>query len=211
MRVLRRLWRSSVGKKALAAVSGLLVWTWLVLHLLGNLTAFRGPAANDGYAAALQRAAPLLWVVRLGLLAAAALHIAATLTLPRGAAAPRRWPGSAHGWASRGMRIGGVLLLAFVVFHVAHLTLGIGHPGFRPEHPYHNVVAGLHAPLVAAVYLAAAALLGAHLFHGLWSAPRSLGRETTRGRPPLRVATVAVAIALGFASVPLAVLAGVLR
>jgi succinate dehydrogenase / fumarate reductase, cytochrome b subunit len=109
--------------------------------------------------------------------------------------------------------VGGVLLLAFVAYHVLHLTLGLAHPGFHPGHVYDNVVVGLRPAWVTAVYIGAAALVGLHLFHGLRAAVVSLGlclAAAPARRRPL-VVLVSVAIALGFASVPLGVLAGWLR
>src|SRR6185369_13018042 len=86
--------------------------------------------------------------------------------------------------AARAMRPGGVLLLAFVVYHLLHLTFGALHPTFRAGHVYANVATGLRPPTVAAVYIAAAALLGLHLFHGLWAAVRSLGLRPTSTSEP---------------------------
>jgi succinate dehydrogenase / fumarate reductase cytochrome b subunit len=111
------------------------------------------------------------------------------------------------------MRIGGALLLAFVVYHLLHLTVGVLHPHFEPGRVYDNVVVGLRSPGIAAVYLAAAALLGLHLLHGLWAAARSLGirpEAASRRRRPA-VVLLSAAVAVGFASIPLAVLAGWLR
>ncbi len=217
MRGLVGLWRSTVGKKALVAVSGLLLWAWVVLHVAGNLTVFSGPAAADGYAAALRRAPVRLWVARGALLAAAVVHVAAVASLARAghAARPRREAHAprAAALASRGMRIGGALLLAFVGYHLLHLTFGVLHPGFRPGHVYDNVVLGLRPGWVAGVYVGAGALLGLHLFHGLWAAARSLGvRPAVAGRRRRPAAAVlSAAVAAGFASVPIAVLAGWLR
>lgn len=211
------IWRSTVGKKALVAASGLLLCLWVIAHVAGNLTVFSGAAAADGYAASLRRAPAALWAVRIGLLVAAVVHIAGVVSLTRAdrAARPRH---EAHGprastWAARTMRVGGALLLAFVIFHLLHLTFGVANPGFLPGHVYANVVRGLHSPLMAGVYIGAALLLGLHLFHGLWAAMRSLGvwpDGAARRRRPA-VAALSAAVALGFASVPLAVLAGWLR
>jgi len=217
MDTLARFWRSTVGRKALVTASGLLLWLWVVLHVAGNLTLFSGPAAADGYAAALRRAPAVLWAVRVALGVAAVVHVAGVVSLACAgrAARPRhRTPARrASTVAARTMRAGGALLLAFVVYHLLHLTGGLFHPGFLPGHVYDNVVRGLRPTGVASVYATAAALLGLHLFHGLWAAARSLGvwpeRAARRGRPV--VALVSAAVTLGFASVPLAVLAGWLR
>lgn len=215
--VLRALWRSTVGKKALVAASGLVLCLWVIAHVAGNLTVFSGAAAADGYAASLRRVQGALWAVRIGLALAAAVHVAGVVALTRAdrAARPRH---EAHGlrastWAARSMRVGGALLLAFVIFHVLHLTFGVRLPGFLPGHVYANIVRGLHSPLMAGVYIGAAVLLGLHLFHGLWAAMRSLGvwpDGAARRRRPV-VAALSAAVALGFAAVPLAVLAGWLR
>jgi succinate dehydrogenase / fumarate reductase cytochrome b subunit len=211
-------WRSTVVRKALVAVSGLALWAWVVLHVAGNLTLFSGPAAADGYAAALRRAPAALWAARVGLATALVVHVAGVASLARvgRAARPRhepRRPRDTSAIAARGMRIGGALLLAFVVYHLLHLTVGVLHPHFEPGRVYDNVVVGLRPPRIAAIYVGAAVLLGLHLLHGLWAAGRSLGiRPDTAGRRRRPVtAVLSVAIAAGFASVPIAVLVGWLR
>src|SRR5258705_1572438 len=217
MDTLARLWRSTVGRKALVAASGLLLWLWVVLHVAGNLTLFSGPAAADGYAAALRRTPGALWAVRVGLGVAAVVHVAGVVSLARAgrAARPRHQAPArrASTVAARTIRAGGALLLAFVVYHLLHLTVGLFHPGFLPGHVYDNVVRGLRPAWVASIYAAAAVLLGLHLFHGLWAAVRSLGvwpeGAARRGRPV--VALVSAAGTVRFDSVPLAVVAGCLR
>ena len=208
-------WRSTVVRKALVAVSGLALWTWVVLHVGGNLTLFSGPAVSDGYAAALRRSPGWLWAARAALAAALVVHVAGVVSLTRTARAARprhaqHGPADTSALASRGMRIGGALLLAFVVYHLLHLTVGVLHPHFEPGHVYANVVVGLHSAPIAAIYVGAALLLGLHLLHGLWAATRTLGvrpDNAARRRRPA-AAVVSAAIAVGFASIPLAVLAG---
>jgi len=218
MRVLVELWRSTVGRKALVAASGLLLWIWVGLHMAGNLTVFSGPAAFDGYAATLHRMPAALWAVRCVLALAAIVHVAGVTSLARAsrAARPRHRKPAPRGMPALGahsMRIGGALLLAFIGYHLLHLTFGLGHPHFLDDRVYDNVVRGLRPAWVAAVYVTAAALLGLHLFHGLWAATRSLGvrpdAAAWRRRPA--VAALSLAIAAGFASVPLAVASGWLR
>jgi succinate dehydrogenase / fumarate reductase cytochrome b subunit len=149
---------------------------------------------------------------------AAVVHVAGIASLARAShrarprhdmAAPRR----TSALAARSMRIGGVLLLAFVIYHLLHLTFGVAHPHFLPGRVYDNVVVGLRPPSVAAIYVIAAALLGLHLFHGLWAAARSLGLrpDTAARRRRPAVAVLCAAVALGFASLPVAVLTGWLR
>jgi succinate dehydrogenase / fumarate reductase, cytochrome b subunit len=218
MRVLITLWESTVGRKALVAISGLMLWIWVMLHVAGNLTLFSGPAVADGYAATLRHTPTWLWAARSLLAVAALVHIVATVSLARRSrrARPRHEPATA-GWpstlAARSMRGGGALLLAFVIYHVGHLTFGIAHPSFVDGRVYDNVVTGLRPAAVAAVYAGAAVLVGLHLFHGLWAAIRSLGLrlDTAAGGRRPALAILAAAVSVGFASVPIAVLAGWLR
>lgn len=213
-----RVWGSSAGIKLLVAGSGLLLWAWVALHALGLLGVFGGAARVDGYSAALHAQPALLWTMRAGLLLLAIVHVGGTLRIARRARAARGARGAAVRYratslASRAMRGGGVLLLVFVVLHVLHMTTGVLHPAFAPGRVYENLALGLRPPLVACAYVAAALAIGLHVLHGLWSAPRSLGlREAAAGRlaRPL-VAVVALALVLGFAAVPIAVLTGVVR
>jgi succinate dehydrogenase / fumarate reductase cytochrome b subunit len=118
-------------------------------------------------------------------------------------------------WASRTMRIGGVLLLVFIVFHILHFTTGTVRPTgtFEPGNVYGNVVGSFQIPWVTAFYVLAMLALGLHLYHGVWSSVRTLG--VARPSPtPLRrpaAAVLAIVIAGGFALVPLAVLLGWVR
>lgn len=222
MKRILELWRSTVGRKQIAAVTGVALLGWLVLHLLGNLSAFSGAAAMDGYARALHRAPALLWLMRALLFGAFAVHVLAVVTLARRARAARpvgyaRQRLRASSVAARSMRWGGALLLAFVVFHVLHMTVGALHPSFVPGRVHENLVQGLSRSGMAAIYTAAAGLVALHLHHGLFAAPRSLGLwprqfRQTAGRPRSRGAALfALAMFVGFAAVPVAVALGVVR
>ena len=115
--------------------------------------------------------------------------------------------------ASRTMRWGGVVLVAFIVFHILHMTTGTVHPSFAAGDVYHNLVTGLRVWPVAIFYLLAMAALGLHLYHGVWSSARTLGVARPTPHPfhrPVAV-VVAVAVAVGFALIPVAVLAGWIR
>jgi len=214
MTLLSRLWRSSVGKQAIAALSGLVLLGWLILHVAGNLLVFSGPEATDGYAAALRRAPALLWLARALTALALVLHVAAVTALfrqaraARGGRAPQRT--RAATFASRGMRVGGVLLLGFLVLHLLHLTFGVLHPRFDAARVYDNVAIGLGSPLVAFGYVLAGVLVGLHLVHGTWAAAQSLGIPL-RARRSRLVLVLAAGVALGFAAVPVGVLLGVVR
>jgi succinate dehydrogenase / fumarate reductase cytochrome b subunit len=218
MHKLEALVRASTGKKVLVAASGIFMATWLLLHLAGNWTLFGGAGAADGYAARLREWWPALWLMRAGLLLALAVHVTASLQLYVRArrARPIRHAGPSFRsatLASRTLRIGGPLLALFVLGHVLHLTFGVGIPGFVPGRVHANVVTALAEPAVALAYVLGAGLVGLHLFHGLWSAPRSLGAVSRNGRDLRRplVTCVTLLVVFGFASLPLAVLAGALR
>lgn len=212
------LYRSTIGKKVIMAVTGLVMAGFLVLHMAGNLQAFDGPARINGYSAFLHGTGELLWVARVVLLVAVVLHIDAAIQLTRIARAARpqdyaeRRP-QVSTIASRSLRWGGVILAAFIVFHILHMTTGTVHPSFAPGDVYHNLVAGFQIWPVAVFYLVAMAALGLHLYHGVWSSARTLGIARPDPHPlhrPVAV-VVAVVVAAGFALIPIAVLAGWLR
>ena len=193
------LWDSSVGKKAVMAVTGLILVAYLITHVLANLLVFTGPDRINRYAALLHATGGALWAARLVLLVAVVLHIVAAtqLALRRQAARPvayatGRQP-QVSTLASRTIRWGGALLLGFIIFHILHFTLGTVHPDFIELNPYHNVSTGFRNPLVALFYLVAMGALGLHLYHGVWSSGRSLGVSPPSPNPLRRT----VALVLG--------------
>ena len=216
-----RFYRSTVGKKILMAVSGIVGVAFLILHMLGNLQIFQGPAKINGYAAILH--GPLAEVVlaqRVVLLVAVTVHVvmAWQLTMRARAARPtsyaRRKP-QASTVASRTMRVGGILLLVFIPIHILHFTTGDIRPAgvFTPGDVYGNAVAGFHVPWVVAFYLLAMVALGLHLYHGAWSSVRTLGLAGPKPHPLHRpVALVLAAVLwLGFSVVPAAIALGWVR
>lgn len=212
------LYRSTIGKKVIMAVTGLVMAGFLVLHMLGNLQAFDGAARINAYSAFLHGTGELLWLARAVLLVAVVLHIDAAIQLTRiaRAARPQAYAerrSQVATVASRSLRWGGVILAAFIVFHILHMTTGTVHPSFVPGDVYHNLVSGFLVWPVAVFYLVAMAALGLHLYHGVWSSARTLGivRPSPHSlhRPVAIVAAVVVAV--GFALIPIAVLAGWLR
>jgi succinate dehydrogenase / fumarate reductase cytochrome b subunit len=212
------LYRSTIGKKVIMAVTGLVMAGFLVLHMLGNLQAFDGGARINAYSAFLHSTGEFLWLARAVLLVAVVLHIDAAIQLTRIARAARPQDyaerrSQVATVASRSLRWGGVILAAFIVFHILHMTTGTVHPSFVPGDVYHNLVTGFLVWPVAVFYLVAMAALGLHLYHGVWSSARTLGVVRPSPHPlhrPVAIA-VSVVVALGFALIPIAVLAGWLR
>ena len=227
------LYRSSIGKKAIMAVSGLIGIGFLVLHMYGNLKIFEGQEYFNAYAAGLRTlGAPifgyshLLWIARLVLLAAVILHVVMAYQLTRQdlGGRPRQIRYAVKKdvqatYASRTMRWGGVLLLLFIIYHIMNLTLGVvgyGPGGYRAEdtegfHAYENVINAFSNPLATIFYVIAMLALGLHLYHGFWSLFQTLGLNNYRIDRILRIGAgaVAVILTLGFIVVPLAVLFGV--
>src|SRR5580700_1656579 len=175
-------WASTVGKKIVMAVTGILMFAFVIGHLLGNLQVFEGPAKLNAYGAFLHSIGELLWPVRAILLIAIALHIIATVQL--GLRNKRARPvgysvkkAIASSYASRTMYWSGPIVLAFIIFHLLQFTAGYIHPEsqFIEGDVYHNVVAGFSVWWVSVWYIIAVSLLGFHLRHGLWSMFQSLG------------------------------------
>ena len=217
MYALSRFWQSTIGKKIVMAVTGIVGILFVIGHMAGNLQMFYpdAPAAMQHYALLLRTSMPLLWAVRIGLLVAVALHALAAyqLTMISKAARPagyaQRRP-QVTTFAARTIRWGGVLLLAFIVFHLLHLTIGAVHPQFTHLDPYNNVRIGLANPAVAAFYILAMLALGLHLYHGSWAVVRTLGvaRPSTQPLKRTLALVLAIVVAAGFIVVPVAAVAG---
>jgi succinate dehydrogenase / fumarate reductase cytochrome b subunit len=215
---LQSLWDSSVGKKAVMAVTGLIGVLFVLGHMAGNLKVFQGAEHINAYGRLLHGPLnELLWVARVVLLLAVVLHVMAAtqLTMRDRAARPigyaRRDP-QASTIASRTMRWGGVLLLLFIVVHILHFTTGTIRPAgvFTEGDVYANLVAGFRVPWVTAFYVVSMLALGLHLYHGAWSSFRSLGAAPPSPQPLRRrlALVVALIVSVGFAAVPLAAFAG---
>lgn len=216
--------RSSVGKKVVMALTGAVLVFFVVGHMAGNLKAFQGPEAFNHYAEGLRDVGEpffpregVLWIVRAVLLASVALHVWAAWVLSRTSRAARpvgyrEEESLVFSYASRTMRWGGVILLAFVIYHLLHFTTGQAHPDFVAGDAYHNLVVGFQNPLVVVAYLVAMTALVFHLYHGIWSGFQTLGLNHPRWnrfRRPL-AAAMALVVFFGFVAVPLAVQAGVI-
>ena len=216
----RGFWASTNGKKIVMAITGALLFLFVIGHMLGNLQVFEGPEKLNAYGHFLHGIPEILWAVRIGLLVAVVLHIWASVQLavrktqarPVGYA---KKDNIASSYASRTMYWSGPILLAFIIYHLLHLTAGVIHPGtdFVEGDVYHNVVAGFQVWWVSAWYILSMILLGLHIRHGAWSMFQSVGFNHPRHTPILNkaAAAFAIVIVLGYISIPLSVLVGLVR
>lgn len=213
-------WQTTIGKKAIMAVTGFILFGFVVAHLLGNLQVFISPEQINHYAASLRAVPLLLWGARVILMLAVILHIWSSFELWRLQRAARPVPyvkkANRHStYASRTMMWSGPIILAFVIFHLLHFTFGVVHPGgpFVEGNVYDNVVTGFQFWPVSLFYIIAMVLLCLHLYHGLWSMFQSLGFSHPVYTPWLKLFAkiVAILIAAGNISIPVAVLAGFLK
>jgi succinate dehydrogenase / fumarate reductase, cytochrome b subunit len=216
-------WSSTIGKKAVMAVTGLLMVLFLFAHMLGNLKIFFGPNDFNGYAHWLRTIgepvlhnAWYLWIQRFVLVAAVVLHVISAAELSRRDRAARpthyqhhqRWQA---GFATSTMRWGGVIIGLFVVWHILDLTVGVANPHFIAGQPYQNVVVDFQVWWIDLIYIAALVALGFHINHGFSSAARTLGIERPNRARAIRIVgtVLALSISLGFIAVPVGVMAGV--
>lgn len=224
------LYGTTVGKKWVMALTGIALMGYVLVHMLGNLKMYLGPADLNHYGEFLRELlVPIvprtvaLWGLRLGLIAAFAFHIHAaySLTMMNRKARPTNYQSPrdyiAVSWAARTMRWSGIIVALFLVWHLADLTWGFSfvNPDFVRGAAYENVAYSLDRWPVALLYIVANLALGVHLYHGAWSIFQSLGSMSPRFNPrrnPLRrgfAVTFAAVVAIGNVSFPIAVLAGV--
>ncbi len=224
MKWIIELYRSPMAKKAVMALTGVILFGFVLSHMTGNLKVFQGPEKINAYAEGLRELGKpilghgeLLWILRFGLLAAVGLHMLSAWQLTqlnrkaRPVSYAKRKPQTAT-YASRTMRYGGVIILFFVIYHLLHLTVGNVHVDFKHGDVYHNLVTAFQNPLIAGFYILAVTALGFHLYHGLWSMFQSLGWSGPRLNAFRRQFAIAFAVivTLGFVSVPLAILSGLI-
>lgn len=205
MTALATLVSSTIGKKVVMGVTGLIMVGWLTLHMAGNLIVFSGPEAFNHYAHFIQSGfgiePALLWLMRAFMLAAIGLHIWAAIGLSsrNAGARPVAYQGGfklrATNYAARFMLIGGIVLLLFIVFHLLHLTTGslegiVEPDDFAKKRAYRNVTLGLANPATASVYILANLALAAHLVHGVWSGFQTLGLNHPKYETLKRTLTV---------------------
>jgi len=213
-------WGSTNGKKAVMAVTGAILFGFIIGHLAGNLQIFEGREKLNAYGHFLHSIGELLWPVRVVLIISVLLHITATvqLALLKKRARPvgySRKEAIASSYASRTMYWSGPIVLAFVIFHLLQFTAGYIHPGsqFIEGDVYHNVVAGFQVWWVSVWYIFSVSLLGLHLSHGISSMFQSLGYNHPKHTLVLKSAAVVIAvlITLGYISIPISVLLGIVK
>jgi len=221
-----RFYEAPIGKKAVMAVTGLVLFGYVIAHLLGNLQIYGSPDMINNYAAMLHnpKLAGALWAARLVLILCVVLHIIAAIQLwvQNRAARPTSYYKKADvptSYAARTMRWGGLIIAAFVVFHILHLTVGAipGLPahevGANEPDARANVIQGFQNPAVSGFYILAIVLLCMHLYHGVWSLFQSLGLSHPRYTPGLKrgAAIIAILLAIGYISIPVSVMTGLLH
>lgn len=217
----RTFWGSTVGKKTVMAVSGLIMLGYLVAHVMGNLKVFFGAEEFNAYGHWLRTMGePVLhyswglWIVRVVLLAAVVGHAVSAYQLSRRdiKARPVRYSHRRRraSYATRTMRWGGIILALFIVWHLLDLTTLTVNENAEPGHPYENVVATFSTWYGNVVYIVAMLAVGLHVRHGFWSAAQTLGvGNATRDRVLKTVANLlALVLTAGFISVPVAVMTG---
>ena len=219
---------SSIGKKTIVALTGIALVLFVTGHLVGNFTLFLGPDWLNSYAVHLQSLGPLLWVIRLGLLGVVGLHILFTMLLwkENQAARPKKYIASDPIQTTvfaRTMRLSGLCVLAFIVFHLAHFTLCVVDPSFKNLHTtldghqvhdvYRMVVVGFSNWPLSLIYIGGLFLLMLHLSHGIGSLFQTLGITNRSTRPVIELATKAYAwlLFLGYISIPISVLTGIVK
>jgi succinate dehydrogenase / fumarate reductase cytochrome b subunit len=216
-------YQSSIGKKIIVALTGAALVGFLVGHLAGNLLMYAGPEAFNTYAHQLKSMKALLWGARIGLLVFFVTHIVATiqLTLQNKAARPQAYAkhkAQVSGMASRTMIFSGLTVLAFVIFHLLHYTLGVNSPelmkatynlhGTQVHHAYQMVITGFSSPAISGFYILSMFLLCTHLSHGIQSIFQTLGLVTHRLSPLFKGFSIFLSALLfiGFTSIPISVL-----
>jgi succinate dehydrogenase / fumarate reductase cytochrome b subunit len=221
---LLRLYRTTIGKKAVMAVTGIVFLLFVVAHMIGNLKIFGGKNEYNGYAAWLRTmgapAVPhrtILTAIELLLAICVVLHTAsaAELAIRARRARPVRYEGGRpkQDYASRTMRTGAILIVSYVIYHLLDLTARVFNPRGAVGDPYDNVVADFRNPFITAFYVICLLVLGLHIRHGVWSALQTLGRSNARRQRPVNIAATTFAVVLigGFLAVPFGVVIGVVH
>jgi succinate dehydrogenase / fumarate reductase cytochrome b subunit len=218
-------YQSSIGKKYVVAVTALLLILYVLGHLVGNLQIYLGPDRINAYAKFLHDLGPILWVVRVILLAAFVIHIVATIQLAQEnrLAKPQKYAVAGYQrstMASRTMIVSGLIVLCFVIYHLLQFTLQVTDPEFREVHDsigrhdvYRMLILGFRHPLVSLFYVIALFLLTTHLSHGFASVVQTLGINNRKIANFVSTGgqTLAWVVFAGYISIPVTILLGIIR
>jgi len=215
--------KSSIGKKIVMSVSGILLVGFIVSHLAGSLLIFLGPDAINAYAKKLSDLGPGLWIIRIGLILVVVVHIITSIqiSVENRRARPVRYAQVHHQESTlsgRTMMLSGLMLLAFIIYHLLHFTFQSVHPEVAHlvdsagrHDVYTMVVESFRQPLISGVYIVAMVFLGMHLSHGIGSVFQTLGiNQDGKDSRYIRVGRiVGLALALGYIAIPVSILFGV--
>ena len=208
----------SIALKAVMALTGLVLYGFVFVHMVGNLQLYQGPEKINAYAAFLKSVPAVLWGFRAVLLGAVTLHAVAAFVLWRRNRAARPIGYDSQDFqaatvTSRTMFWTGPMIGLFVVYHLLHLTVGSVHPSFSHTDVYTNVVTAFASPAVSIFYILAMVALGFHLFHGAVSLVQTLGLKTPKYEKLIESVVVAVAAVIVTVNIsfPIAVLAGLVK
>jgi len=211
-------YRTTVGKKVVMGITGLIGVLFVLGHMAGNLQVFEGPGVFNRYSQLLRTSMELLWAVRAVLFLSVVFHVIAAYQLARISQKSRpvryaRWKAVNSTFASRTMRWTGPILLVFIVYHLLHFTTSTLHDDFIEGDVYHNVLWAFKTWWVSAIYIVAMLSLSLHLYHGIWSLSQSLGLSHPKYNQSVRaLATVlTIVIVAGFIAIPVAVLLGLVQ
>ena len=224
MKPLVAFYQSSIGKKWIVALTGVVLVLFVIGHMLGNLQIFLGQEVINVYAEKLQSLGDLLWVIRGFLIVVIVTHIVTTvrLAIESAAARPQKYAvkkNIAATTAAKTMLMSGLILISFIIYHILQFTAQTTDPEWRNWHDaagrhdvYSMMIAAFQSPLVSGFYILSVFLLCLHMSHGIQSFLQTLGGRTRGFAPAMSKASVVIAwlTFLGYASIPAAVLLGFL-
>lgn len=216
------LYKSSLGKKYIMAITGLMGFGFVLMHMLGNLQIYQGQVngvyALDKYAETLRSFGPMLYVARVGLLTIVIVHIVAAWQLTAMSHRGRpvkyhKWVATGSDYASRTMRVSGPILLLFIIYHLLDFTFGVVNPGFQAGNVHENVIRSFSNPFISIFYIVAMLSLGIHMYHGLWSLFQTLGANNPKYDGLIRAfaASSTVLVVVGNISIPVCVMLKVVQ
>lgn len=218
-------YQSSIGKKIIVGVTGLIWVAYVLGHLIGNLQIFMGQDRINAYSQFLHSLGPLLWFVRIILIVALVTHVVATLQLAQQNRVAKSTKYAVEGYqrstlASRTMVVTGLFVLCFIIYHVLHLTLHVTHPQYRHLYDslgrhdvYRMLILGFKKPLLSVFYILGVFFLGSHLSHGIGSVIQTLGLNNRKISESISRTGVVLGwlVFAGFAVIPIVVLLGFLK